>query len=347
MQYRLWPNRLARLLADALNNEVYVSWPDWLRREIAAATVARAVPLPLSAAQIDAVITRCKELESDEAMLGILDAIEGAAGRRTYTERDLLDWDEVRQMAASGLIRFGSHTRRHIRLDAHTKSEVLRQEICESRTTIERQLGTPVRSFCYPNGDHCPAAVELVRRCYSAAVTTQRAWNTRTSNRHPLLQESECTLKMYLARAAGIPDGGWRSPDMGVVRAAYFLFGSSFSYIEHHIAAARIPDRRTRRRALGRLHPVWRAAGESSSVRCNPFPRRAAGSSTGTRTPETSGLDDLHGDRAAARSRPPPAVRSPSPPGMPTTDPRWRELETNTSEIAIQRGRTLCESQRK
>jgi len=73
-QYRLWPNRLARLLADTLSNEV--SWPDWLRREIANATVARAVPLPLSAAQIDAVITRCKERETDEAMLGILDAIE-------------------------------------------------------------------------------------------------------------------------------------------------------------------------------------------------------------------------------------------------------------------------------
>jgi len=206
-QYRLWPNRLARLLADALSNEVYVSWPDWLRREIAAATVARAVPLPLSAAQIDVVITRCKELESDEAMLGILDAIERAAGRHTYTERDLLDWDEVRQMAASGLIRFGSHTRRHIRLDAHTKPEVLRQEICESRTTIERQLGTPVRSFCYPNGDHCPAAVDLVRRCYSAAVTTQRAWNTRTSNRHLLSrvgvhEDVSCTPRAFLARLA-------------------------------------------------------------------------------------------------------------------------------------------------
>jgi peptidoglycan/xylan/chitin deacetylase (PgdA/CDA1 family) len=97
-----------------------------------------------------------------------------------------MSWDEIRQMAASGKIRFGSHTRRHTRLDARVAVEVLEDEIRASRDLIERQLQTPVSSFCYPNGDHCPATVELVRGSYATAVTTRRGWNSASSDAHLL-----------------------------------------------------------------------------------------------------------------------------------------------------------------
>jgi len=50
-------------------------------------------------------------------------------------------------------------------------------------------------------------AVDLVRRCYSAAVTTQRAWNTGTSNRHLLSrvgvhEDVSCTPRGFLTRLA-------------------------------------------------------------------------------------------------------------------------------------------------
>ena len=64
--------------------------------------------------------------------------------------RDLMNWDEIRQMAAGGLIRFGSHTRTHMRLGTRIPDEVLRDEICTSRRMIEDALGTAVSSFCYP-----------------------------------------------------------------------------------------------------------------------------------------------------------------------------------------------------
>jgi hypothetical protein len=109
-----------------------------------------------------------------------------SASRGAEAGRDLMSWDEIRQMAAGGNIRFGSHTRRHTRLDARTAMGVLEDEIRASRRLIERQLQHTVSSFCYPNGDHCPAAVDLVRQTYATAVTTRRGWNSTSSDAHLL-----------------------------------------------------------------------------------------------------------------------------------------------------------------
>jgi peptidoglycan/xylan/chitin deacetylase (PgdA/CDA1 family) len=118
-----------------------------------------------------------------------------------------MNWQEVRQMAGSGLVRFGSHTRRHIRLDARAAAEVLQDEIRESRLQIEKELGTPVTAFCYPNGDHCPAAVELVRGSYATAVTTRRGWNSTASDRYLLRrvgmhEDISSTAPAFLSRLA-------------------------------------------------------------------------------------------------------------------------------------------------
>ncbi len=184
-RYSFWPNRLARLLADGQNNRVFDCWPEWLRELVAGTAPDRQPTLPLPMEQIDAVIEQCKLRYTDDVMLDQLRGIE-THGETNAAERDLLSWEEAREMAASGLIRFGSHTRRHIRLDARTAADVLQDEIRQSRPAIEERLGTPVSSFCYPNGDHCPAAVELVRASYLTAVTTRRGWNSASTDPHLL-----------------------------------------------------------------------------------------------------------------------------------------------------------------
>ena len=62
-----------------------------------------------------------------------------------------LGWSEVGTMQASGLIDFGSHTANHEILTNLDESG-LHREVLGSRETIERELGRPVLSFCYPNG---------------------------------------------------------------------------------------------------------------------------------------------------------------------------------------------------
>jgi peptidoglycan/xylan/chitin deacetylase (PgdA/CDA1 family) len=67
--------------------------------------------------------------------------------------RDLImDWDELRALAADPLVTIGAHTRRHFAV-AKLPEEEARAEIAESVTRIERELGRPCRHFSFPYGD--------------------------------------------------------------------------------------------------------------------------------------------------------------------------------------------------
>jgi len=100
-------------------------------------------------------------------MLGILDAIDRAAVRHTQTERDLLDWDEVRQMAASGLIRFWiAHAQAHPSRCTHEA------ECCDRKFASPHDYRASTRHasplVLLSQWRSLPAAIELVRRCYTA-----------------------------------------------------------------------------------------------------------------------------------------------------------------------------------
>jgi len=85
---------------------------------------------------------------------------EGLAGR-------LLDWaqmpreprpdyrmltvDELRELAADGLVEIGAHTQTHPRLSSLGWSDQIR-EITGSREVLEAMLGRPVTAFAYPYG---------------------------------------------------------------------------------------------------------------------------------------------------------------------------------------------------
>lgn len=68
----------------------------------------------------------------------------------------MMNWDEIRQMAADPLVTIGAHTRRHYALAKLTLTEA-RTEIAESVRRIERELGKPCRHFSYPYGDEASA----------------------------------------------------------------------------------------------------------------------------------------------------------------------------------------------
>lgn len=145
-RYKFWPNSLARILS---------------RRG-------------MDAAQIDAAIVQYKATHSDEQMRTLVSQDEGNEGDEG--ERDLMDWAEIRAMLASGLIRFGSHTRRHTRLSC-ASAATLEDEITGSRAVITQELGVAPEAFCYPNGDTSAEAIDLVRKNYTSAVTTQKGWH--------------------------------------------------------------------------------------------------------------------------------------------------------------------------
>ena len=87
----------------------------------------------------------------------------GTTPRQTHRA---LSHDEIRQLAAGGLVEIGAHTVTHPVLSAIPLPQQ-EQEITQSKLQLEEILGQPVESFAYPYGtkdDYTREAVDLVRR---------------------------------------------------------------------------------------------------------------------------------------------------------------------------------------
>ena len=81
-----------------------------------------------------------------------------------------LSWAAVRDMAATGLVTFGSHTHSHLLLDRLPPAEAV-DELDRSKELIEHHVGAPAHHFAYPKAVAASAEVEpLVRARYRSAA---------------------------------------------------------------------------------------------------------------------------------------------------------------------------------
>lgn len=103
---------------------------------------------------IDALFAYAKRLP-DETLRTNLHSLEKALDiaypEPGFPQSFPLTWDQVREMSAGGM-EFGSHTVSHPIL-ANLTSEALAEELVQSKHQIEQQIGEPVRTLSYPNGD--------------------------------------------------------------------------------------------------------------------------------------------------------------------------------------------------
>jgi L-malate glycosyltransferase len=94
----------------------------------------------------------------------------GLAG--AFSDRAFVNWDEVKQMQASGL-QFGSHTLNHTLLPNASPSEA-EKEVQESLEELRGRIGNDVPGFAYPWGAWGISALDKVRHSgYEFAVTTK------------------------------------------------------------------------------------------------------------------------------------------------------------------------------
>ncbi|MFM2667043.1 polysaccharide deacetylase family protein [Vibrio mediterranei] len=85
---------------------------------------------------------------------------------------NLMNAEQVKQLADSGLIEIGGHTLTHPRLSQLSK-EQQQHEIQENKNTLETILGKPLTSFAYPFGDHNNDSKQLAKEAgYDFAVAT-------------------------------------------------------------------------------------------------------------------------------------------------------------------------------
>ncbi len=204
---QFWPERLARILRHA--SDLDVGQPGagitWVEQLLIDTQIPRK---ELTSCQISELIKIAKQW-SDEQISQYLDDVESKIERLPpLQEPDVLDWTQLRQMAATGLISVGSHTTNHIRLTSDVDSKTVHQEVVGSKALIEQELSAPVDLFCYPNGDVSKDAEQVVSQTYIGACTTEFGWNRPNADscrlRRITIHEGRTHSKSaFLARISG------------------------------------------------------------------------------------------------------------------------------------------------
>ena len=125
--------------------------------------------------------------------------------------RAFLSWEEVREMADSDLISFGSHTAGHHILTTLAEEEAKHELRRSMDVLISQKVVDPAFiPFSYPNGNFTDRLSEMVRKTgYHLAVTTQYGWNRRgestyTLRRIAIHQDMASTEAMFGSRIVNL-----------------------------------------------------------------------------------------------------------------------------------------------
>jgi peptidoglycan/xylan/chitin deacetylase (PgdA/CDA1 family) len=164
----LWPDRLAHALSTGRTDQVKVGddvWPLTTPGDVGKAWSEicgrlKGLPEPRMQATLADVDAQCGTAQGEDL---------------AFADSRLMDWEQAREMHASGSIEFGSHTMTHPILSRITEDR-LRAELEDSRRIIEGELGSPCATLAYPNGgpeDVTDAVIECAKSVgYTHALTT-------------------------------------------------------------------------------------------------------------------------------------------------------------------------------
>jgi peptidoglycan/xylan/chitin deacetylase (PgdA/CDA1 family) len=203
---RFWPNRLMSLLDKAFAEAGSVDFPEPLRGIIDPILVQARRRGVLLEDEVDRAIQGAKGLD-EEQIRSLIEETGKSCGDPDETV-EILNWSDVAKMAATGLVRFGSHTMTHLRLGGRIPSQELEREIAGSRSQLLDMLGQQIDLFCYPNGEISPEALDSVRHHYLGAVTTGTGWHTADRDPHLIRRigvhdDVSDTQEAFLARVSG------------------------------------------------------------------------------------------------------------------------------------------------
>ncbi|MCG7199475.1 polysaccharide deacetylase family protein [Marinobacter pelagius] len=181
---RFWPEQiLERLTSGTVGQDDPLS--DLLKPYVKNYPIASRALTPQEA---DEVVEKLKALPDSQIYAAL--SVQNGRQQESGTEarkRNILNADELRAMGDSNLVRYGTHTRNHYRLDLLEKAgHPLSEEVVGCIQDV-LNLGIPYSPiFCYPNGSQCEGAERLVRQHYAGACTTSRGWNHASSDPYSL-----------------------------------------------------------------------------------------------------------------------------------------------------------------
>jgi len=127
------------------------------------------------------------------------------------SQRAFLSWSEVREMSASGLVSFGSHTTSH-RILTTLEEEEIQNELSESKAKLleEKVVMSEFVPFSYPNGNYNDQITRMVQNAgYSLALSTDFGWvgkddDVFTLKRIPIHNDITSTEALFSCRMIGL-----------------------------------------------------------------------------------------------------------------------------------------------
>jgi peptidoglycan/xylan/chitin deacetylase (PgdA/CDA1 family) len=197
-----WWDRISYLIKKSPRDELVLGYPRPLTLRLGADGRGAAIEHLLR------VVKKTYGLDTER----LLDELSAAAGvpwdratEKTIADELLLTWDEVRALRAAGMD-VQSHTCTH-RVLSTLAPDAARRELLDSRLTLERELGTPVRAVSYPCGHSIarePALCEAVRNAgYELGFASQgrtssvRDWRVDPLDLHRLLTGYDMPMSWF------------------------------------------------------------------------------------------------------------------------------------------------------
>lgn len=125
-----------------------------------------------------ALETRSMDQARRDEFIGGL-ATQAGLDAHEVSNRYLMDWAQIEQLAQDRLVTIGAHSMNHFTLNKLDEASV-RAEIMDSRRLIESRLRRPVQHFAYPFGGVNavgPREFQIARSCGFTTMVTTRCAN--------------------------------------------------------------------------------------------------------------------------------------------------------------------------
>ena len=101
--------------------------------------------------------------------------------KKGFLPHKMMTHAQIRNWINSGMT-IGSHSLNHIKL-TETDASVMKKEILESKSTLEKEFSIKINHFCYPFGSFNSDTEKFVKFAgYKSAVTVSRGVETSNSN---------------------------------------------------------------------------------------------------------------------------------------------------------------------
>lgn len=133
--------------------------------------------------------------------------ITGVIGQNRTTSSGrsfrMLNWEQIREMTASGLVEFCPHSKTHPKFDLIEAAEV-EKEVLDSKNVLEDQLKKEQLVFAYPYGRYNTDVIEILKRYGFKAALTVKTGRVKTGDDPLILKRNSIDSKVSLAMFKGI-----------------------------------------------------------------------------------------------------------------------------------------------